>query len=153
MAIMLRLEDIPSRYVEGYLARNQVDKNRYEVRQRNAHAWVEAFIEPIGWVTFEPTPAYPLTNGLERRNYSQERELEDSEATSYDVTSENLIEDHHKPTIDMEEDLENGHENIALEETPKDALPRLSKNTLIIFIGIILLIISEIFNKVSPVQI
>lgn len=142
MAIMLRLEDIPSRYVEGYLARNQVDKNRYEVRQRNAHAWVEAFIEPIGWVTFEPTPAYPLTNGLGRRTYSQERELEDSEATSYDVTSENLIEDHHKPTIDMEEDLENGHENIALEETPKDALPRLSKNTLTIFIGIVLLIIS-----------
>ena len=24
------------------------------------HTWVEAFIEPVGWMTFEPTPAYPV---------------------------------------------------------------------------------------------
>lgn len=58
MAIMLRLEGIPSRYVEGYVAQDLVNENTYIVKQKNAHAWVEAFIEPVGWVTFEPTPAF-----------------------------------------------------------------------------------------------
>ena len=58
MAIFLRLEGIPTRYVEGYIAQETEDGQTYSVRQSHAHAWVEAFIEPIGWMTFEPTPAY-----------------------------------------------------------------------------------------------
>jgi len=58
MAIMLRLQGIPSRYVEGYVARDLVEDDKYIVKQKNAHAWVEAFIEPVGWMIFEPTPAY-----------------------------------------------------------------------------------------------
>lgn len=65
LAIMLRLEGIPSRYVEGYLANDMVKQNIYEVKQENAHAWVEAFIEPVGWITFEATPAYPVQSRLE----------------------------------------------------------------------------------------
>ncbi|NLV89790.1 MAG: transglutaminase domain-containing protein [Tissierellia bacterium] len=60
MAIMLRLEGIPTRYVEGYLASDEVEPGVYEVSNKNAHTWVEAFIEPVGWMTFEPTPAYPV---------------------------------------------------------------------------------------------
>lgn len=65
MAIMLRLEGIPSRYVEGYLAKDMIKPNIYEVKQENAHAWVEAFIEPVGWMTFEATPAYSIQSRLE----------------------------------------------------------------------------------------
>ena len=65
MAIMLRLEGIPSRYVEGYLALEPMDEGIYEVRHDNAHAWVEAFIEPVGWMQFEPTPAFPVQVRLE----------------------------------------------------------------------------------------
>ncbi|WIV13742.1 transglutaminase domain-containing protein [Proteiniborus sp. MB09-C3] len=65
MAIMLRLEGIPSRYVEGYLTQETDEPGIYEVRSKNAHAWVEAFIEPVGWMTFEPTPAYPVQPRLE----------------------------------------------------------------------------------------
>ncbi|HAE43613.1 MAG TPA: hypothetical protein DCG34_11970 [Clostridiales bacterium] len=59
MAVMLRLEGIPSRYVEGYVAQELVATGIYEVYQNNAHAWVEAFIEPAGWMTFEPTSSLP----------------------------------------------------------------------------------------------
>ncbi|MDP3385693.1 MAG: transglutaminaseTgpA domain-containing protein [Eubacteriales bacterium] len=59
MAVMLRLEGIPSRYVEGYVAQEKAGEGIYEVYQNNAHAWVEAFIEPVGWMTFEPTSSLP----------------------------------------------------------------------------------------------
>lgn len=65
LAIMLRLENIPSRYIEGYLASDLIEEGVYEVKQENAHAWVEAFIEPIGWITLEATPAYPMSPRFE----------------------------------------------------------------------------------------
>lgn len=69
MAIMLRLEGIPSRYVEGYLANEPVEKGKYEIKHSDAHAWVEAFIEPVGWMVFEPTSAYDIENRME--NYQK----------------------------------------------------------------------------------
>lgn len=65
MAVMLRIADIPSRYVEGFTARGPVDDGVYNVTYNNAHSWVEAFVEPVGWMTFEPTPALPLPLRLE----------------------------------------------------------------------------------------
>jgi transglutaminase-like putative cysteine protease len=69
MAVMLRLEGIPCRYVEGYLAKDAVKKGVYEIKHENAHAWVEAYIEPVGWMIFEPTPAYDVENRME--NYQK----------------------------------------------------------------------------------
>lgn len=61
MAIMLREIGIPSRVVHGYLAHgfNPVT-GLYEVRAFDGHAWVEAYFEGTGWVSFEPTAAYPV---------------------------------------------------------------------------------------------
>ena len=61
MAIMLRETGIPSRVVHGFLAHsyNPVT-GLYEVRALDGHAWVEAYFEGTGWITFEPTAAYPL---------------------------------------------------------------------------------------------
>ena len=58
MAVMLRSEGIPARYVEGFIMREESGWNEYQVRQNHGHAWVEAFIEPVGWMTFEATPAF-----------------------------------------------------------------------------------------------
>lgn len=65
MAVMLRLEGIPTRYVEGYIAQDSEIDGIYEVSQKNAHAWIEAFIEPVGWMTFEATPVYPIEDRQE----------------------------------------------------------------------------------------
>ncbi|PHV72103.1 hypothetical protein CS063_01085 [Sporanaerobium hydrogeniformans] len=60
MAVMGRCLGIPMRYVEGYVVdyKEKVASNVYKIRSKNAHAWVEAYIEGIGWIPFEPTPAY-----------------------------------------------------------------------------------------------
>jgi hypothetical protein len=64
LAVMLRAIGIPSRYVEGYIAQRAEEDGSAIVRQRDAHSWVEAFIEPYGWLTLEATPAYPPPDPL-----------------------------------------------------------------------------------------
>ncbi len=61
MAVMLRAIGIPSRVVHGYLAHNfNPVTGFHEVRAFDGHAWVEAHIDGVGWMTFEPTAAYPI---------------------------------------------------------------------------------------------
>ena len=56
MVMLLRQIGIPSRLVEGYCYTFPESKyDRYVVNGDRAHAWVEAYIEGIGWVPFEPT--------------------------------------------------------------------------------------------------
>jgi protein-glutamine gamma-glutamyltransferase len=57
MAVMLRQAGIPSRNVTGYIGGtyNRFARN-YTVRQGDAHSWVEAYIDGLGWQTFDPTP-------------------------------------------------------------------------------------------------
>ena len=54
--VLLRAAGIPCRYVTGYLVYAQANRT-VEVENRNAHAWVEVFIDDVGWVPLEPTPS------------------------------------------------------------------------------------------------
>ncbi|MDX2015449.1 MAG: DUF3488 and transglutaminase-like domain-containing protein [Myxococcaceae bacterium] len=54
LAIMLRLEGIPSRVTTGFVGGQRVG-NRYHVRAGDAHAWTEAFIDGA-WRRFDATP-------------------------------------------------------------------------------------------------
>lgn len=58
--VMARCIGIPTRYVEGYVVDYKDKKNSrsYKVFNSNAHSWVEAYIEGIGWIPFEPTPGF-----------------------------------------------------------------------------------------------
>ncbi len=57
MALLARSLGIPARVVGGYRVteRNPVG-DYWLVRERDAHAWVEAWVPERGWVTVEPTP-------------------------------------------------------------------------------------------------
>lgn len=61
MAVMLRSVDIPTRVVTGY---NGGEYNPFtglwEVRQNNAHAWVEVYFGSAGWISFDPTPGFEM---------------------------------------------------------------------------------------------
>ncbi|MCL2741540.1 MAG: DUF3488 and transglutaminase-like domain-containing protein [Oscillospiraceae bacterium] len=59
MVVMLRASGIPARYVEGYYTSGEPEDGVYEVTNRTAHAWVEAYIEGMGWTVFDPTPTTP----------------------------------------------------------------------------------------------
>lgn len=80
MVVMARIAGIPARYVEGYLLPEQRDRHGvYRVTADRAHAWPELFIEGVGWMTFEPTPAY----GVEARMpYEEKAEPSDETQTS-----------------------------------------------------------------------
>lgn len=58
MAVMLRHLGIPARVAVGF-AQNPHDKDPrtglWNVRERDAHAWVEVFFPQYGWITFDPT--------------------------------------------------------------------------------------------------
>lgn len=58
LAMLLRTVGIPARYVEGYLMPTEQEDGIYQVRQSNAHAWVEAYVGSGGWITLEATPAF-----------------------------------------------------------------------------------------------
>ncbi|HSM44138.1 MAG TPA: transglutaminaseTgpA domain-containing protein, partial [Acidimicrobiia bacterium] len=56
MAVLARSLDIPARVVWGFTP-GDVDANGViTVRDTNAHAWVELWMEPYGWYPFDPTP-------------------------------------------------------------------------------------------------
>lgn len=57
-AFALRLAGIPSRVVAGYLGGEWNPYEKYMlVRQYEAHAWVEAWLDGKGWVRIDPTTA------------------------------------------------------------------------------------------------
>lgn len=57
MAILLRLQGIPARVVNGF-ARGRWNEygHFFTVRQSDAHSWVEAYFPGVGWAQFDPTP-------------------------------------------------------------------------------------------------
>ncbi len=67
--ILLRAMDIPARIVTGYQGGelNSVD-GFWTVRQRDAHAWAEVWLQGQGWVRVDPTSAVApaRTGSLER---------------------------------------------------------------------------------------
>jgi transglutaminase-like putative cysteine protease/uncharacterized protein (DUF58 family) len=57
MTLLLRQIGIPSRLAIGFLTTEWNEFGGFfEVRQSDAHAWVEAFFPDCGWLTFDPTP-------------------------------------------------------------------------------------------------
>lgn len=69
-ALMLRAENIPTRYVTGYLVDYDVDyseiqydkslmeavsNGRVTVKDSDAHTWIEVYFDGVGWIPFEAT--------------------------------------------------------------------------------------------------
>lgn len=57
MALMLRAKGIPARIATGfYTSERDPNEPIFTVRQNDAHAWVEAWMDGLGWLTLDPTP-------------------------------------------------------------------------------------------------
>jgi transglutaminase-like putative cysteine protease len=60
MAVMLRALSIPSRVATGFQSGTFNPMSGWTlIRSSDAHSWVEAFFDGVGWVTFDPTPPDP----------------------------------------------------------------------------------------------
>lgn len=55
MVMMLRVQGIPARFVEGFLPGDRSASGVETIRRTGAHAWVEAWFPGAGWVAFDPT--------------------------------------------------------------------------------------------------
>lgn len=67
LTVMLRTQGVPSRLATGYLPgeRDRVT-GVWEVRARDAHAWVEVWFPETGWQAFDPTASVPLAGEVDR---------------------------------------------------------------------------------------
>lgn len=54
--VLLRAAGIPARYVTGYMGYAKANRET-TLRQRDSHAWAECYINGVGWVKLEATPA------------------------------------------------------------------------------------------------
>ena len=71
--VLLRAAGIPAQYVTGYLVELK-DGRAVTVTEENAHAWVEVFINGVGWVMLEPTPAGGVSQTIGREETSPTEE-------------------------------------------------------------------------------
>nr|WP_239522171.1 transglutaminase domain-containing protein [Geodermatophilus sabuli] len=56
MAVLVRAAGVPARVVLGYTPGTVQPDGTRLVTSDDAHAWVEAYFDDIGWVPFDPTP-------------------------------------------------------------------------------------------------
>ncbi len=62
MTIMARMMGIPARIVNGFTQGNK-QGNEWVVNGENAHSWVQVYFPGSGWINFDPTPGFSVTNG------------------------------------------------------------------------------------------
>ncbi len=57
MVLLLRMGGIPARVAAGFSPGGlRSASDEWVVRDTDAHSWVEAWFDGLGWVTFDPTP-------------------------------------------------------------------------------------------------
>jgi transglutaminase-like putative cysteine protease len=57
MALLLRMGGVPARVATGFSPGGlRASTGEWVVRDTDAHSWVEAWFDGIGWVVFDPTP-------------------------------------------------------------------------------------------------
>ena len=72
-AVLGRSIGIPVRYVQGF-ALPASQESEVIARNLHAHAWIEAYIDHIGWIPFEPTPTFGVVRGNTWGAYGQPEE-------------------------------------------------------------------------------
>lgn len=120
--LILQEMGVPARYASGYIAKQKAfEKDEKEadmftapVYDRNAHAWVEIYLEGVGWVPYEMTPNYLSTSAdlptdadwqesLRKKHENKETPVqEDSEAAEHQKESEAQTADSEESSGDSE---------------------------------------------------
>lgn len=119
MTMFLRMEGIPSRYVEGYVAYETSEEEGYDVKQSHAHAWVEVLNETVGWATFDPTPS----NSLDDEDIEEELENENEETLPEEEESEKDEEKNLQERDSVIEDSQESENNLETEgETSENSI-------------------------------
>ncbi|MCR5227719.1 MAG: hypothetical protein K6E27_10955 [Eubacterium sp.] len=112
MMLLLRDAGVPARYVNGYLYDGSADF----VMSSDAHAWVEAYIEGMGWMPFEPTAtkesAEDLSWGLVVKEIDEKEQTDWGEYYGEEMVEQMMnegAEQYDKTSNESEETKEDNH--------------------------------------------
>lgn len=90
MTLMARSIGIPARYVQGYVVpADSKGWYDYTVREKQAHAWTQAYIDGVGWIAFEPTAGYCM----EESDFGQEKANKENKKAPLAVPSPSIQKD------------------------------------------------------------
>ena len=96
--LISRYIGIPSRFVQGYRIELH-NRGSAVVTENCAHAWPECYIEGIGWIAYEPTPGFRMSNRWKTSSELAE-EKEHASIVNEDYVYEPEVE---LPDIELEE--------------------------------------------------
>lgn len=129
-ALILKEMGIPCRYASGYVVKqNEFIKDEQgnyvaSVKDSAAHAWVEIYLDGIGWIPIEMTPGYASSEaGMED---DTEDDVEAVEATETELEDEG--EDDTEDTTENNTETESG-ESESEEEQKNDVESETGKQT------------------------
>lgn len=88
--VLARMQGLPARYVEGFILtkdhmRDHGSTKDIPVTEMMAHAWSEVYLEGMGWMIFEATPAFIDETFFERQEWVEAAEIENR---SFERTTE-----------------------------------------------------------------
>lgn len=99
--LMSRAADIPARYVNGFCIPLYSEQTRpFVVGNDRAHAWPEAYLTGIGWISFEPTAGY------EEYHDTPWKYVPASQRTDSDVSDEDIADTQGEEELTEEEEPE-----------------------------------------------
>ncbi|TDC79924.1 transglutaminase domain-containing protein [Micromonospora sp. KC606] len=78
MAWLVRAAGIPARVAFGFTNGASTGNGSYVLTNRNLHAWTEVYFDGMGWVPFDPTPAYAV-QGATRSAWAPDSDAPDPE--------------------------------------------------------------------------
>ena len=139
MVVLLRSVSIPARWVKGYANGTEVGRaedgmRTFDIQNNDAHSWVEAYIDGVGWMPFEPTIGFANQAAI---NFDLELD---------DAATDDQLQEQEQQRQEMEQQ-EKEREQVIQQEEQQTKASSVSVSKWLWLIAIVLVIVAGILYK------